>query len=200
MNDDDLRARLRAADPARHLSGPRTLELTEAMMSTQQSAAMSRKRFALAAAAVAVLVLAGLALIFGAGKAHEPVASPKASPSKALTTATYTLQAGQAMRCAPPDVNTIRGLDVAFQGKVASAGKSQIDLVPSSFYTGARTDRVVLSVHSASGANPEMLPVSFTPGKDYIVGVKNGSVLLCGYSGEASPSLAKLYARALGKP
>src|SRR5690606_21783086 len=73
VDDDELRARLRAADPARGRTDSRPLFLPEADMNTTgPSRGPSRGRVALIAAAAAVVVLAGVGIAFSVGGDDEP--------------------------------------------------------------------------------------------------------------------------------
>lgn len=210
MNDEQsdwLRARLRAADPARHLSDPRNLELTETAMTTTPSpAGPNRTRLALVAAAAAVLVLAGVGLAAGLGGDDEPSTTatgtgPDTTPSApsspdGATTATYTLDpSGQAAgRCIPPSAERLRELDVAFEGVVAERTDDRVVLdVQRTWKAPQEQSRVVLDVTRAEGAISEALPVSFEVGQEYVVGVKQGHVRLCGWTAESSPMLGAEY-------
>lgn len=212
MNDEEpsdwLRARLRAADPARHLSDPRHLELTEAHMTTSPSpAGPNRTRLALVAAAAVVLVLAGAGLVAGLGGDDErptnatgkgPDAPSPSSPSSADTgaTATYALDpSGQAAgRCIPPSADQVRTLDVAFVGVVTERTDDRVVLDVQRTWKGPQAQsRVVLDVKRAEGAIAEALPLTFEVGKEYVVGVKQGNVRLCGWTAEASPVLEREY-------
>lgn len=201
MNEDELRDRLRAADPARHLTHFTTLhhearELTEAP--TMNTSPSGRTRLVLAAAAVAIVGAAGVGLVLG--NDEDPVAkSPETTPTKALTTATYTLGTqSPTARCIVPDVNTIREVDVAFRAKVTARDGDQIELTPSTYYTGPTSDRVVLDVQHAEGAISEALPVDFIVGKEYIVAIEQDTVRLCGFTAEVQPGTDALYKKALG--
>lgn len=202
--NDDLRARLRAADPARHLTDPRNLELTEAhMSSTPAPTGPNRTRLALVAAAAAVLVLAGIGVVAGladdepsstaTGQSPDPTTSASPDPG---TTATYTLDAAAPTtgRCMAPTVEGARALDVAVEGEVVSRTGDKIVLeVARTWKSPQASRRVVLDVRRAEGAISEALPVDFEVGKRYIIAVKQGTVRLCGWTGETSPYLQQHY-------
>lgn len=203
MNDDELRARLRAADPARDLTDPRHLELTEAQMSSTPSPARpNRTRLALAAAAAAVLVLAGVGVVAGLGD-DEPTSTATRqtpdpttpSPTEPAGTGTYTLDAGQAAgRCMAPTVEGMRALDVAVEGVVVSRTDDQIVLdVARTWKAPQAQSRVVLDVQRAESAISEALPVSFEEGERYIIAVSQGNVRLCGWTAPTTPRLAQQY-------
>lgn len=205
MNDDDLRARLRAADPARHLTGSWQLELTEVGMNTPDTSGSSRNRVALVAAAAAIVVLAGIGAFAITGDddpanqtaGEQTTGQDGQTGAPDATTATYTLPAAAPQaRCMPPNPAGIEKLDAAFQGTVVSTGEQQVVLAPSEYYTGDEADQVVLT-YDPDEVISELLPVDFQEGKDYIVAVKDGQVQLCGYTAPARAQLDATYRRVL---
>lgn len=174
------------------------------MTTSPSPAGPNRTRLALAAAAAVVLVLAGAGLVAGLGGDDEPSttatgtgpdATPPSSPDTG-TTATYTLDpSGQAAgRCIPPSADQVRTLDVAFVGVVTERTGDRVVLdVQRTWKAPQAQSQVVLDVKRAEGAIAEALPVTFEVGKEYVVGVKQGNVRLCGWTAEASPMLEAEY-------
>lgn len=200
MDDDELRMRLRAADPARHLaSGPPrpALELPEDTMSTstKPTSPTPRSRLVPLAAAAVVLLIAigGYLLSRGGDDDTGATGKPTPSPSSATFegTAVYPIvAAGSAQRCAPPDAAGLAKLDAAFEGTVTGIAGNEVSLRPEVVFTGPAHDSVVVM---APKTIAEMLPVDFEKGQEYVVAVDGGVVQLCGYTTAATPSVEKLY-------
>lgn len=209
MNDDELRARLRAADPARNLTSSGNLELTEAQMSTNPSPARpNRARMGLVAAAAAVLLLAGVGVVVGLVDDDKP--SPSATPGGDGTTTkptpattpppTYVFNPGvQAARCMAPTPGSIRNLDAAFTAVVTARTDNRVELEIKRGFKAPKAKQVVINVRKAENAHYEALPVKFEVGKEYIVGIQKGVVRLCGFTAEKSPELEQRYARTFAK-
>jgi hypothetical protein len=162
-------------------------------------------RLVLAAAALAVLVLAGIGLATGLGGDEEDnQAQPRTGQTEVPqdadepSTATFALpSSAPAARCAPPSAEGVLQLDAAFVGTVTAVSDGEVTLEPKQVWRGEEASEVVLS-YDVAGAHRELLPVRFREGADYVVSVEDGVVRLCGYTAPASPELEQLFTAALG--
>lgn len=127
------------------------------------------------------------------GASSEP---PASSSPKAGGGVTRLTLAPQPARCLPPSADRLSSAALAFQATVGQIGRKSVVLNARSWihaegFGGTDTVRVALP-----GARTD-LPVTFEPGKTYLVAATgDGQVLSCGMSGVKTPSLAKLYADA----
>ena len=207
MSDDDqLRARLRAADPtaSRPPADPdRVSRLVEDVMGpdtpTESRATGTRRRSPLTwlVAAVAV-VLIGLAAAFVLmGRGEAPTVPPSAEPAPdSLALALPDQQA--AGRCMVPTPAVLGRADVAFDGEVASVADGRVVLRPTQFYAGGPADQVEVAQASES-MQDLVLGVRFEKGSRYLVAADDGDVMVCGFSGAWSEKLAGLYAEAFAE-
>jgi hypothetical protein len=208
---DELRARLRAADPASSLprSDPdRVARLLEDIMSHTQTAEPgtdgtdgTRQRSPLtwlAAAAVVVIIAGGgaFALLNGGTDSSTPATSP---PEAATTTELHAPGAGATTgRCLPPSVDALSGADVAFDGTVEGIEGDLVTLRPTHWYAGQPTDLVTVKGPSEE-LQQLLVAVDFQDGGRYLVAASRGDqVLVCGLSAAFSPRLAGLYGKAFG--
>jgi hypothetical protein len=227
VTDDELRARLRAGDPAASLppADPhrvaRLLEDTMAERSetrtetgtggagpvvTERRADDLRRRGPLTwlVAAVAVLLIAGGAVFAlvragGSGGAGDtPVAGPAGPPSTTATTTELTAPAARgAARCLPPNARTLRGQDLALDATAADVTDRTVTLVPRRFYAGTPTEEVIVRAAPAQ-LSALVGAVRFREGERYLVSASEGEVSVCGLSAPWSQPLADLYAEAFG--
>lgn len=223
MNDDDLSAMLRSADPAASLptaDPDRVARLLEDTMTdhlTDESRAdgthhRSRLTWIVAAAAV-VLIGGGGALLVTTQGDDEPPASAGSTPS----TSTAATDAGGGETDAPEPTVTELSADAGAVGAkclvpeaapdvvasqttvvdatVTSISGSTVTLEPTRFYAGDETDLVVVQ---APGPDMAALlsAVTFEEGGRYLVAATDGRVTLCGFSAEYSDSLAGVYEQA----
>lgn len=215
MSDDDLRARLRGADPAASL-GPadpdavtRLVEATvaqETLPETRESGLRGRSAltWALAAAACALILgVVTLALLRPwAGDGAAPVAedaptvdvTPTADDETVAPTV-LQLPASVAARCAPPSADILGTFEVAFRGSVSSTEGGTVVLEPEEVYAGAVGDTVEIAAPEESLVDLIGAP-RFEVGTSYLVAASGGEVAVCGYSGPATRALERLYARA----
>ncbi|MEV7284078.1 hypothetical protein AB0O01_05840 [Streptomyces sp. NPDC093252] len=213
MNDDELLARLRAADPALTSSAPPpdTDRLVEATMSTlntsntpntpntptviplvppqqQPQATTRRKRYGLLglAAATALLLLGGgIAAGIMAGDGDSGT-----TPEAAALTLTAD---GTPAKCAEPTPDTLRGYPTLFEGTVTSIEGTVVTFRVDHWLTGGDgADTVLLD---SAPDRPETL--TFTAGEPYLVAADNGVVPPCG-ANWISPETSAEFRRAFG--
>lgn len=189
---DELRDRLRRADPAPAVAdpdpGPRLADLLERTMLTSPApahetpAGPGRSRPALAAAAAAAVLTAGAggALLLrdtgsgsGSGGSELRLALPGG-----LTTSS----------CLPFDAAFLRDMSPAFAGTVVSTGGDGVVLDVDRWYAGGTAERVVLETPDPT-TSAALDGVVFEPGQRYLVTAAGGTVNGCGYSGPATPEL-----------
>jgi hypothetical protein len=200
VNDDELSERLRRADPAGDVSvdpvdGPRAARLMEKIMQTVPPQGPEAPDVPVAAAPPprrhrwAAFVAGGVAAVAIAAGAVA-VLGRDSSPA---TSVGYTLPgAGPAMGMCINLAEYVPSPTMAgFRGTVAEVGDGTVTLDVTHWYGGGDADRVVLS--TADNPIVELDGVEFVKGGDYLVGVQDGNVLICGISGPYSPELAALY-------
>lgn len=223
-DERELRARLRAGDPAatlRPADPHRVARLLEDTMGEPTPGTTADPRAHgvraegvrgdglrrrgpltwLVAAAAVLLIVGGVAfalLALGDDPGDVPVAGPPGSPTVRTSTTVLTAPAARrTARCLPPRATTLRGQDLAVDATATEVTGRQVTLVPSRFYTGARTDAVAVRA-----ASPELSAlvgaVRFREGQRYLVSASDGEVSVCGLSAPWSPALARLYAEAFG--
>lgn len=206
MTDEHNEAelRLRAADPAgpsRPLPPSRVsrAELLETIMTTTTEspvppAAPSRTKWLLAAAAVVVAAASAttiaLATSGGGGASHHQVAVahlkfPAVHPG------------GPGATCIQLTADLLRDKQVAFSGTAVEVTDTSVTLNVDHWYKGGTADEVVLT--NEGGVGPTMEgAITFTVDQRYLVSASDGTVGICGYSGEYTPALAQLYDEAFG--
>ncbi len=201
MTDDDLRAALAAADPARSadldpLTSPRARELLERAMTSDlltpapsTDPGPSRRPWLAAAAAAVLVVAAGGTYLATAG--DEPaggevvLALPGGDPTM--------------MSCLRLSENTaaLEQMSVALAGTVSAVGPAQVRLDVTRWYRGGDAGTVVLR-----NADERLQALLGTPdfqvGQDYLVSANDGSVSVCGLTGPVSPELQAAYDEAYG--
>ncbi|MFE2586307.1 hypothetical protein [Streptomyces sp. NPDC059378] len=191
MNEDQLLARLRAADPA--LVGgtppPDVDRLLEAAMTTTQVPAQKsgtrrpRRPLLLAAAAAVALTTAG-------ALAWQGTRSPAASPSAAPLVLRVQAPDGAA-RCAAPSVDMLRTNTTAFEGAVTSVTGQQVTFRVEHWYRGGGDGRTVTVEHAEN-----LEAVSFSTGDSYLVVAQHGRIDACGGTVWAEPQMRDLYRQA----
>lgn len=212
-HDDELRARLRAADPASSLppAAPdgvaRLLEETMSnsiLAESRESGTHSRGPLTWLVAAAAAVVLAGaglFAVLNDGDDGQVPSADPPSAsaPSAAEPTVTeLTAPEPSQGRCMVPTAEAMADNPVAFDGIVESIEGDLVTLVPTRWYAGDATDLV--TVEAPSDALRELLvAVEFQEGERYLVTASaGGEVMVCGFSAAYSQGLAATYAEAFG--
>jgi len=203
MSDDQLRARLRDADPADSLppaDPDRVSRLMEDAMAhdteteSRQTGFRGRSRLTWLVAAAAVVLIA-------LGVAYAVLRQPLTTvPLEEAAPAPDTLELAlpdeaAAGRCMTPTPATLGRAEVAFDGEVASVSDGRVVLRPTQFYAGGPADQV--EVAQASQSRQDLiLGVRFEEGSRYLVAANGGDVMVCGFSGGYDEELADLYAQA----
>lgn len=149
--------------------------------------------FALAAAVLVVLAGVGTAIALNSRTADR-------------FTNTVTLEAegmdlrmpdtSAAASCAMFDVAFLRRTQVALQGTAVDVADTKVVLSVDRWFRGG-SDRVTTVQLSRPGPNVSE-GVDFTAGKTYLVSAQDGSVNVCGYTGELTPELLGYYHQAFG--
>jgi hypothetical protein len=210
-HDDELLARMRAADPAASMppADPgRTARLLEETMSHDvdtdlpdsdlaNSDLSGRRRSPLtwlvAAAAVLVIVGVGAFALFFQEDSHQAPTATHPQPS------VMTLQARPpvAAKCAPVSATTLANQDTAFDGTVASIADGVVTLDVGHWYRGGDADQVSVQ---ATPADLQALvqAADFQVGQRYLVSANRGFVTVCGLTASYSDDLAAMYAEAFG--
>jgi hypothetical protein len=204
---DELRARLRAADPASSLprSDPdRVARLLEDTMSQTQTAEPrtggTRQRSPLTwLAAAVVVIIAGVGAFAFMNRGPDSSTPTAAPPSSASTTELRARGAGATTgRCLPPSAGVLSGADVAFDGTVEGIEGDLVTLRPTHWYAGQPTDLVIIKGPSEE-LQQLLVAVDFQDGGRYLVAASNGGrVMVCGLSAQFSPRLEDLYGKAFG--
>ena len=200
MNDDELRARLQAADPAQRDAPADSWidELVEATMTMNDQAGQEnrteepRKRRWLAAAVAA----AAVAAIVG-GFAFVAADDGGAKDDK-QTELALTLPAVDAMQmCIAFSVDQLKPAETAFSGTATEVAGDQITLEVDRWYKGGDADLVQLT---SPGDESVLLEggIQFTEGERYLVSASEGTVSSCGFSGAYTDEMAAAYDEAFG--
>jgi len=202
MDEQELEARMRAADPAR---GPAPADswiddLVEATMTTETSTEQrsGRRTWVLvAAAAVAVAAIGGGALALTAGDDDGDSGRNTAQdqPRKELA---LTLPASDPMQmCIAFSPEALAPMQVAFSGEAYDVDGETVRLTPDHWYRGGDgADDVVLTA-----GKPEVLlegGIAFEEGQRYLVSAVDGEVATCGLSAPYTEEMAAAYDEAFG--
>lgn len=192
MNDTELRAHLRAADPAAVLA-PMTPDqytrlMEEAMTHTSTT---PRRPWRVLAAAAAVLVVAAGGWLFADLQSARPQAPATPAPAIQLTAGS------QLAKCRAPEASVLAGsADVAFAATVAAVSDQTARFTVTRVFRGEASTEVELTL---DGSSESLMGGSVTVGAAYLIAATDGSLLGCGYSGTAdTPGLAELYRQAFG--
>jgi hypothetical protein len=195
VNDDELLARLRAADPASSPGAPepdldRLVEATMATQTQPSTRPVRRGRWLIAAASAAVVAAGGIGWgLAGHDNNNQPVAiAPAAAPLK------LTVGGGAAGKCRAVEVGDIRRMQVAFEGTATAMEGELVTLHVDRWYHGGTASTV--EVRSDADAVATLLGVEFKVGESYLVTATKGQVSLCGESGPSNPDLRTLYQQA----
>ncbi len=209
---DELRARLRAADPASSLARPdpdRVARLLEDTMSHPDTAesrtepARQRSPLTWLAAAAAVVIIAGVGAFafMNRDDPGTPAAGPEPTNSASAPASTELRAPGAGAtsgRCLPPSADVLAGADVAFDGTVENISGDLVTLRTTHWYAGSPTDLVTVRGPSED-LQALLAAVDFQDEGRYLVAASaNGRVMVCGFSAEHSPRLERLYGQAFG--
>jgi hypothetical protein len=215
---DDLRARLRAADPAASL-GPadpdgvaRLLEDTmshdtDTLVPERRTGTHGRNPLTWLVAAAAVLVIAGAGVWAVTSDPDEgstpPIAESSDEPGEPgelddqVVITQLRAPAETAGRCMVPTAEILANQQLAFAGTVEEITDGTVVLVPTTFYAGEEADRVEVAA-PAQEMTALIGAVDFQVGQSYLVSATGGQVSACGFSGPQTPELEQLYVDAFG--
>ncbi|MGW4909807.1 hypothetical protein [Streptomyces sp. NPDC004270] len=201
MNDDELLARLKAADPALtpHAPLPDIDRLVEDILTTDTTlltgstvpaptAARRSRRQLLGLAAAAGLLLLGGGIAGGVMANNDNGHPASAGP---LTLTTHSGFGGQ--KCAAPSPDTLRGYPTLFVGTVTSIKGATVTFRVDYWLKGGDAKTVVLD---SDASRPEAL--TFSDGERYIVAAENGVVPVCGANGATDETVDE-FRQAFGK-
>lgn len=209
MNDDELKARLRAVDPARRDAGADSWidDLVGATMDAETNAGTStgtsaggrgwRRPWVLAAAAAVVVAAVGggaLALTTG----DDDDSRRGADDAKRHQELALTLPPADTMQmCIEFSPEVLAPMEVAFSGEAYDVDGETVRLAPDHWYRGGDgANDVVLTAGS-----PEVLlegGITFEEGERYLVSAIDGQVATCGLSGPYNAEMAAAYEEAFG--
>lgn len=212
MNDDELLARLKSADPARtRLAPPPDIDrLVEATLNTDtavQSATAAvavttagwgrRHRVGLAAAGALLVLGGGVAggMMANSGDSNGRPAvatSPALSHSSAPTGPLRLTAGGGSAKCMEPSPETLGGYPTLFAGTVTSVKDATVTFHVDEWFKGGGAAAVELT---ADTEVPETL--TFSEGEHYIVAARDGVVPPCG-ANAASPETVARFRQAFG--
>lgn len=210
---DELFARLRDADPAASLPAAdpdRVARLLEDAMShdtqpdtvTESRGTGTRGRSPLtwlvAAAAVVLIAAAGLLTFVDLG---DDPAVPTAGENPSTTdpaVTSLTMPGATAGRCMVPNVGLLSGAAYAVDAEAVSISHGVVTLDATEWYAGEPTDQVEVDQSSAD-MQALIGATEFEEGQRYLVaGTDSGQVMVCGFSGPYTDTLAALYSQAFG--
>lgn len=207
MNDDELRHRLQASDPASSLppaDPDGVARLLEDVMSTElttenrETGTRDRSPLTWLVAAAAAVIIAGVG-IFAVANLDDDSSAPPASdgslPEQTVTELTAPDAAAYDAKCMVPNAEILGQQTIAFDGTVAAIEGSLVTLTPTTWYAGDPTDLVEVEAPSAE-LRQLLSAVAFEDGGRYLVSATDGRVTLCGFSAPYSEDLAALYSQA----
>ena len=195
--DEELRALLRSADPARSLpptppdrirstAGRTTAAAARAGAPLSPAQRPDRRRAGVLAgglAAAAAAVVAALTLTTGGAAVTALTVPAPADPLSSI--------------CAPVTAEGLRQSASAFEARVTGTGDGRVDLEVVRRYAGDVQDRVTLPQPADGAADSSLGPL--VEGRTYLISTADGTqVSGCGQSGPADPELAALFAQAFG--
>ncbi|MFB9377442.1 hypothetical protein ACFFKU_14810 [Kineococcus gynurae] len=201
--DPQLRARLRATDPARDLPAldpawttwkvRQTMDTTESTTPTTSSATdparapRPRRRVP-----VPVLVGAGALAVAAVAVTAVTLGSPRTT-----VTALSLPPAGDALSamCAVISPEGLAQHETAFAGRVEAVADGRVTLAVTERFKGEVGDEVTVP-QPAADLPAEVSPGTFETGRTYLISSDGGVVAACGQSGADSPELRALYRQA----
>ena len=201
VDDDRLRARLRAADPATSLppaDPDQVAHLLEVVMSdtttrateSRENGTHDRSPLTWLVAAAAVVLIAASGVFALVDRDHNTTAS--AGP----TVTQLGLPASHG-RCELPNVGVLRLQTIAFRGTVTSLDAGGATFRVAHWFKGGPTDMARVSAPAAQLA-PLVSAARLRVGGSYLVSAHDGTVTECGVTGPDAGHLAALYSRAFG--
>ncbi|MGW3290603.1 hypothetical protein ACWDR3_38815 [Streptomyces sp. NPDC001002] len=219
MNDDELLARMKAADPALTSQAPppditRLVETTVNSDTALRSATnisgdsagttthpvrtrAGRGRRQLLGLAAAGLLLLGGGITggimansgSGGGNGNVPGHSAKAAPGLTLSAA----PGGIAGKCMEPTPDLLRKYPTLFIGTVTSVKGSTVTFRADYWLKGGDAETIVLD-----NGPQDVEHLTFSKGEQYVVAAKDGVVPMCGANGTTPESVAE-FRKAFGK-
>jgi hypothetical protein len=187
MEDQELRKRIQGLDPVsddvqtRAVDDGSSRQMLEGIMEqTVNSTSNPAIRYLLGAAAVAVLVLGGLALFNS-----EP-----AGPPLALSLGENDALAS----CIQVSPEVLAEAPLAFSGTVTTVAGETVTLEVDEWYVGG--DAAVVELTAPAGLEALIGTVDFVEGESYLISAYDYTVNYCGFSGPATPELQAVYDQA----
>jgi hypothetical protein len=207
MNDDELLARMRAADPAASLppaAAGRTARLLEDTMShdtetsgtppvDQDTPVRRRSPLAWLVAAAAVLVIVGVGVFAVVGGDDSPSAPTAEEPAPSVLA--LSVRPPSSAKCMVVSPAVLARQQVAFDGTVATITDGLVTLDVTTWYRGGDADQVTVQAPSADLA-ALVSAAHFEVGERYLVSATDGYVSVCGFTAAYSDDLAAMYAQA----
>jgi len=198
---DDLRQRLRAADPVATVAPDpsRIRNLAEATMSTTLDDTGTTSTSGGRRTGTGLRVLAAAAVVAALGTAGLMVLGPDdEQPAAAPETLELTLPAGDVMSsCIQYSVDFLAQMPVAFSGTAESVGDGTVRLEVDRWYRGGTAD--VVELENPTGPMTSIDGIEFAAGSRYLVTAsEDGAVNGCGYTVEWSEPMAQDFATAFG--
>jgi hypothetical protein len=207
MTGDDLRLRLRRADPVREDADPgpppsrtaheileRAMQTIDDDIETRRSRPGWRRTPVLLAAGAAAAVAIGVGVVVSGGDLSGGDGTP--GESEAPTTLALTAPPSDTMSsCMAFDVAFLAQMPVAFSGKATQVEGGTVTLDVERWYRGGRADVVTVSDLPETVA---LDGVDFEEGGTYLVTATDGMVNACGFSGPATPELESAFEQAFG--
>ena len=177
----------------------------------KRMATLRKKRLALVVTAF-VVVVGGFALASsldsdsagGGDPAKDSMngpGGPSAEPedvkgnAPAPTVTELSLGDDSANKCMVPNVEILQQQSLAFEGTVNKIDGQQVTLDVKTWFRGDPTEQVIVTAASPQ-LRLALSGVEFTRGPTYLVSATDGQVTMCGFSAEANPRLARLFAKA----
>jgi hypothetical protein len=202
-DDEQLRARLHAADPAVQLPPADPEEVSRTLrrvVDTDLRETGTRRRSPLTwlvAAAAVVVIGAGIAWWSSDdGSGPGVVAGPGDSSTTASPGSTELAAAPAAAgKCLVPTAAQLQGQAMAFEATVVSIADGVVTLQPTTVYAGEVGDEVTVT-GAVSPAGSIEGDVVFEAGQQYLVAADDGQIRGCGLSGPVSTELSALYTEA----
>lgn len=192
MNDDELLARMRDADPARHDAPADSWldDLVEETMSTTPEQSPARKRWVplAAAAAVALIAAGGVGFALSGGDDEDAPA--------ALTTTALTLPEPDAMAmCMQVTPEALAQADQALSGTATEVADGTVTITVDTWFKGGDSDLVTLTAPDPNLVGFEG-GIEFVEGERYLVSAGDGTVSSCGFTGLDEEPLSGIYQQA----